>query len=156
MEKTFTEKEVIDIISLVEAIKDGKKLETPNGKGGYVEVKDIIVNDLLQYFKKYRIKTKNIKTTIKEVREEINMMQNVNNVTQEPIITTTTGDWFAYKDSLSENIKSVIRSDMNEDEKVNVIIGLCCQRTNYIEYPWNLPQVTCCCNAQNTGSDLRK
>ena len=55
MEKTFTEKEVIDIISLVEAIKDGKKIETPNGKGGYVEVKDIIVNDLLQHFKKYRI-----------------------------------------------------------------------------------------------------
>lgn len=154
--KNFTEEEVIRIISLTQAIKDGKKIETPNGNGGYVEVKDISVNDLLQHFKKYRIKPKEIKTTIKEVREEINMMQNVNNVTQEPIITTTTGDWFSYKYSLSENIKSVIRSDMNEDEKVNVIIGLCCQRTNYIEYPWNLPQAIYCCNAQNTGSDLRK
>ena len=205
MEKTFTEKEVIDIISLVEAIKDGKKVETPNGKGGYVEVKDISVNDLLQHFKKYRIKIKDIKTVIKEVKEAINsspcsdcidtsdndeidcskcpfndeltneellsriaennsnkknkyninsiinkeesnMIQNENNVTQEPKFTVTN---ITYGDTLSENIKSVIRSDMTEDEKVSVIIGLFNQRTNYVEYPWNQPQTIYQTTAEN-------
>ena len=74
------------------------------------------------------------------------------NETQEPKISTTS---IVYGDELSENIKSVIRSNMTEDEKVNVIIGLCCQRTNYIEYPWNQPQITYCCNTQNTDSDIK-
>ena len=86
----------------------------------------------------------NINPTIN--KEESNMIQKTNNVTQEPKLTVTN---ITYGDSLSENIKSVIRSDMTEDEKVSVIIGLFNQRTNYVEYPWYQPQTIYQTTAEN-------
>ena len=57
MKLDFSREDVIKIISLMQAIVDGKTLQTPNGKGGWVDIKEtVMVNDLLLYFDTYRIK----------------------------------------------------------------------------------------------------
>ena len=68
------------------------------------------------------------------------MIQNANNVKSEGTVTTTS---ICYDDVLKTNIKSVLHSDMKEDDKVNVIIGLCKQQeimktsTYRPQYPWD-------------------
>lgn len=72
------------------------------------------------------------------------MIQNANNVKSEGTVTTTS---ICYDDVLRTNIKAVLHSDMKEDDKVNVIIGLCKQQeimktsTYYPTYPWNQQQI---------------
>lgn len=57
MKLNFSREDVIKIISLMQAIADGKTLQAPNGKGGWVDIKEtVMVNDLLLYFDTYRIK----------------------------------------------------------------------------------------------------
>lgn len=56
MERWYSDKDVVKIISLTQAVTKGKTLQTQNGNGGWVDVKDLIVNDLLLYFDRYRIK----------------------------------------------------------------------------------------------------
>ena len=66
----YSDKDVVKIISLTQAVTKGKTLQTQNGKGGWVDVKDLIVNDLLLYFDKYRIKPElkyNLELTIDEL-----------------------------------------------------------------------------------------
>lgn len=70
MSKIYTENEVIKIISLVQAIKDGETIQTPTAKGGYIDCREITVNDILLYFSNYRIKPKtryNIQVTNKQL-----------------------------------------------------------------------------------------
>ena len=40
-----------------------------------------------------------------------------------------------YTDELSENIKAVIHSDMDENQKIRVIIGLCKGQSSNIWFP---------------------
>lgn len=57
MQLDFTREDIIKIISLMQAIVDGKTLQTPNGNGGWIDVKEtVMVNDLLLYYNTYRIK----------------------------------------------------------------------------------------------------
>lgn len=56
MQLDFTKEDVVKIISLMQAIVDGKTLQTLNGNGGWIDVKEVTVNDLLCYFNVYRIK----------------------------------------------------------------------------------------------------
>ena len=56
MQIDFTKEDVVKIISLMQAIVDGKTLQTSNGNGGWCDVKEVMVNDLLCYFNVYRIK----------------------------------------------------------------------------------------------------
>jgi hypothetical protein len=54
--KKYTENDVIRIIFLIMAIKDGKTIQAPNGNGGWVDCKDLIIKDIMTNFKQYRIK----------------------------------------------------------------------------------------------------
>ena len=56
MQIDFSKEDVIKIISLMQAIADGKTLQAPNGNGGWIDIKEVMVNDLLCYFNVYRIK----------------------------------------------------------------------------------------------------
>lgn len=56
MKLEFTKEDVIKIISLMQAVVDGKTIQAPNGNGGWIDVKEVLVNDLLYYYKSYRIK----------------------------------------------------------------------------------------------------
>ena len=83
-----------------------------------------------------------VEQDLKEQEEE-DMIQKVNNVSTDGVLTTTS---ISYDDVLRTNIKAVLHSDMKEDSKVNVIIGLCKQQeimgtsTYYKPYPFE-PQV---------------
>lgn len=54
--KKYTENDVLRIIFLIIAIKDGKTIQTPNGNGGLVDCKDLIIKDVMTNFKQYRVK----------------------------------------------------------------------------------------------------
>ena len=54
--KKYAEFEVLKIIFLIMAIKDGKTIQTPNGNGGWVDCEDLIIKDIMTNFKQYRIK----------------------------------------------------------------------------------------------------
>jgi len=54
--KKYTENDVLKIIFLIIAIKDGRTIQTTNGNGGWVDCKDLIIKDIMTNFKQYRIK----------------------------------------------------------------------------------------------------
>lgn len=54
--KKYTENDVLRIIFLIMAIKDGKTIQAPNGNGGWVDCKDLIIKDVMTNFKQYRVK----------------------------------------------------------------------------------------------------
>ena len=72
MKPDFSRKDVIKIISLMQAIADGKTLQIPNGNGGWVDIKETVtLNDLLLYFDTYRIKPEpkyNLELTADELK----------------------------------------------------------------------------------------
>lgn len=57
-----------ELLPIIQAIADGKffTLQTPNGKGGWVDCKDVTVVDLLKYT--YRIKPRILKDIMKPYR----------------------------------------------------------------------------------------
>lgn len=70
MQLEFTREDVIKIISLMQAVVDGKTIQAPNGNGGWIDIKEVLVNDLLLYYKSYRIKPEpkyNLELTTEEL-----------------------------------------------------------------------------------------
>ena len=159
-------KEKLDVISDTNLLKeDIEKAITEANKGlDFDKIADEVEQDLREDCPDVLCENCKKDCIVKELelipnkqKEENNMMQFDDEVTTKTGVLTTS---IYYGDSLRENIKAVIRSDMEEETKVNVIIGLCkqeiIQSPSYPSYPWSPSAIYASQSSDNVAHCVNK